>query len=221
MTKNYVTKANYKKTFELCVIISMVMVFGMLHAWPKMDHKPVLGDLKEVTITVVAEVPQTFQFRKPIPPSHPIVPIPVEGQAYPENEILETFDYDLSGVAPPPAPKTSIYDEFIYIPHEVPPYPKKGYAFLNQLVEYPEVAIKQNIQGRVVLGILVNEIGLPEKITIIQESGREVGFEVAAVRAAQKIEWFPAKQRGMAVKVWVALPVRFEFEKESFLGWAQ
>lgn len=220
MTRHNITKENYKKAFEICVIISMVMVFGLLHAWPKMGYKPVLGDLKEVTITVVNEIPKTFQFRKPIPPSHPTVPIPVEGQAFPENEILEALDFDLSGVAPH-APKTSIYDEFIYIPHEVPPYPKRGYAFLNRLVEYPAFALRQNIQGRVVLGILVGETGLPEKITIIQDSGKDLGFEIAAVRAAQKIEWFPAKQRGMAVKVWVALPVKFEVQKESFLGWAR
>ncbi len=220
MTKHDALKKNYRKTFELSVIISVVTVFGLLHAWPKMLYKPILGDLKEVSITVVNEIPQTFQYRKPIPPRHPTIPLPVVGLAFPENEFIEQLDFDLTGVAPPPEPNTSIYEEFIYIPHEIPPYPQKGYAYLNRLVEYPEFALKRHIQGRVVLGILIDEAGKAEKITIIQESGRDVGFEIAAVRAARKIEWFPAKQRGKPVKVWVALPVKFEVQEESFLGWA-
>jgi TonB family protein len=218
MTKHEMTKANYKKTFELCVITAVVMVFGLLHAFPGKTSRPVLGDLKKIELTIIEDIPQTFQHRKPIPPRQPAVPLPVVGQEFPENQILEAFEFDLSGVTPPPALKTSTYDEFVYIPHEIPPYPKKGYDFLNQLVEYPPFALKKNIEGRVILGILVDENGQPEKVTIIEPSGRDAGFETAALRAAQKIEWFPAKQRGKAVKVWVALPVKFEVVKENLFG---
>lgn len=74
--------------------------------------------------------------------------------------------------------------------------------------DYPEIARKAGIEGRVTVNALVGKTGKVEKIGEV--SGPEV-FHEAAKAAALQWEFTPAIQNDRPVKVWVAIPFNFSF----------
>jgi TonB family protein len=92
-----------------------------------------------------------------------------------------------------------------YMMSEVDQPPKVLKAFPPR---YPGELKMQNIQGRVVLNIIIDETGKPEQIGI--ESLTHRGFAEAAIAAGKQYEFRPAYYQGKPVKVIVKLPVVFE-----------
>ncbi len=208
-----VAKSSYKKTFELSLIAALLLLIGLLQALPKMHFGVTIGEL-DLSEFEVEDIPVTFQFRLPPPPPLPSVALPAETDALPEDAEVSVVDLDFAMLEAPPAPPTpDPYDEFVFIPHEVPPQPVAGYQAIQRRVKYPPLALKNQIEGNVILGVLVDEFGHADKITILKKSKHNVGFEAAAIRVVQKIRWKPALQRDKAVKVWVAMPIRFNIEE--------
>ena len=78
---------------------------------------------------------------------------------------------------------------------------------VNPAPKYPEIARKAGITGTVVVQVLVNKEGKVEAVEILQ--GNEV-FHEAAMKVAWKWTFTPAIQNDKPVKVWVALPFRFQ-----------
>jgi len=208
-----IARNSYKKTFELSLIAALLLLIGLLHALPTIHFGLAFGEL-DLTEFEVDDIPVTFQFRMPPPPPTPYVALPAETDALPEDAEVSPVDIDFAMLEAPPAPPApDPYDEFVFIPYEVPPRPVAGYQAIQKRVKYPAVALRNHIEGHVVLGILVDELGRPDKITILKKSKYDVGFEAAAIKAVQKIRWKPARQRDKAVKVWVAMPIRFNVEE--------
>lgn len=201
---------DYRRTLEVCFIISILLVFGLLHALPNFNWERPIGRIKRIEIKV-EDIVRTLPVPPRLAPPPPHVPVPIEDDAIPEDMAIVPVFLDLSSLPEPPPPRQNdISDEFVFVPHEVPPQPKGGYAWINQLIEYPEEALRLGIEGVVVLGVLVNKEGRAEKITLLRDSGHGVGFEVAATEAVRKLAWQPARQRDKKVKVWVAIPIRFK-----------
>jgi protein TonB len=74
--------------------------------------------------------------------------------------------------------------------------------------DFPEIARKAGIEGRVTVNALVGKDGKVEKTGEV--TGPEV-FHEAAKAAALKWEFTPAIQNDRPVKVWVAIPFNFTF----------
>ncbi len=208
-------KAAHKKTFELSLVISLLLVISVLYAMPDIHFLDHPGEIKLAEFEV-EDVPRTTEFRRPPPPMEPHVPVPTETDLLPEDAIVIPIDLEFSLMEIPPAPVApSLYDEFTFIAHELPPIPLAGYLAIQKRIIYPPEALSNAIEGKVVLGILINEDGRSEKITILQKAKQDVGFEAAAIRAIKDLKWKPAQQREKAVKVWVAIPVRFEVDQPN------
>ena len=73
--------------------------------------------------------------------------------------------------------------------------------------KYPLDLKVKNIQGRVVLRIIIDETGMPEEIGI--ESLTHKGFAEAAIAAVKNYEFTPGYYQGKPVKVTVKLPIYF------------
>ena len=73
--------------------------------------------------------------------------------------------------------------------------------------QYPDIARKANITGKVFVTALIDKTGKVEAIGKI--TGPEV-FHEAARAAAVKWEFEPAIQNDKPVKVWVSLPFTFQ-----------
>lgn len=201
---------DYRRTLEVCLIISILLVFGLLHALPNFNWNRHMGHIKKIEIKVV-DIVRTLSARPKLAPPPPPVPVPIEDDTIPEDMAIVPVFLDLSSLPePPPPPPNDISDAFVFVPHEVPPQPKGGYAWINKLIEYPAEALRFRIEGLVVLGVLINKAGRAEKITLLRDSGKKVGFEDAAVAAVRQLVWQPARQRDKKVRVWVAIPIRFK-----------
>jgi protein TonB len=85
-------------------------------------------------------------------------------------------------------------------------------AYLGKHIKYPETAIRNDVEGRVMLGFIVNTEGDIEDIKILRGIGYECDQE--ALRVAQHMpKWKPGKNNGKAVKVYFNLPIVFEINR--------
>ena len=80
-------------------------------------------------------------------------------------------------------------------------------AAVQQEVGYPKEAMKQKLEGRVLIKVLVNKEGKYERHEIV-ESPDEV-FSDAIEQHIQKLTFEPARKDDKAVKFWVTIPFNF------------
>ena len=78
---------------------------------------------------------------------------------------------------------------------------------------YPEEALKNGIEGKVYVKILISKEGVPKKAVVIK-SDNEI-FNQSAIDAAMKYKFTPALQSGKPVALWVLMPFKFELGKDK------
>ncbi|WP_414041719.1 TonB family protein [Acidithiobacillus sp. M4-SHS-6] len=78
----------------------------------------------------------------------------------------------------------------------------------NPAPDYPQSARWEGEEGTVVLRVLVNSSGLPEKITVARSSGY-TSLDRAAEKAVQRWRFTPGTRDGKAVAMQVEIPIRF------------
>jgi protein TonB len=203
-------RRNYSRTFWSCFGISTVLLMAFVVLFPDLDADAY--SKSEKVIIQIEDIPETRQERRPPPPPRPVVPIASQSDDIPDDAtIMETdLDFGLDDLPPPP-PLADLAgvdleeeeEEIVEIWRvEKQPEPIK-----NPAPEYPEIARKAGITGTVTVQVLVNKKGKVEAVDILK--GNEVLHE-AARKAAWKWTFTPAIQNDKPVKVWVALPFRFQ-----------
>ena len=115
-----------------------------------------------------------------------------------------------SGSSPPSAKEKDLDDVFV----EVEQRPDcGGVQALTEEIQYPDLARKAGIEGRVFVQFILNEKGnvTEPKVT----KGVHKSLNQAALDAVQSLECKPGQHRGSPVKVKMALPVTFKLPKEE------
>lgn len=79
-------------------------------------------------------------------------------------------------------------------------------------LQYPQLALRQRVEGTVELNVLVDEKGLVTDATVVKGAGK-VGLDEAAIENVKKRRYRPATKDGVPVKVWI--PVRVQFRLPS------
>src|SRR5690349_16531726 len=80
--------------------------------------------------------------------------------------------------------------------------------FLAQNIKYPKTAIDNNIQGIVMVRVIINEDGSVGNTEIVKGIGG--GCDEEALREVKSMpKWKPAELKGRPVKLVVMIPVRF------------
>jgi periplasmic protein TonB len=104
-------------------------------------------------------------------------------------------------------------DPFIVV-EEMPQFPGGNdelMKFIAENISYPEDAIINNIQGRVILKFVVNADGSIDRIEVLR--GIDSSLDNEAVRVIKTLPKFrPGKQGGVPVPVWFSLPVLFKLQ---------
>ncbi len=204
-------KLKYRKALELGLAISLAIIILLLQAFKKFETAKV--EQRSIDIKIeVQEIPQTEQMKMPPAPSRPAVPIESESDEVPEDETIEMTDLDLSELPPPPPPPP-VEDESasIFVPYDEAPFPIGGFAAIQKNLDYPEIARKAGVEGRVMVHVQIDESGNVVNTKILQSLGNN-GCDEAAVAAIKSVKWKPAQQRDRPVKVWVAIPVVFRLK---------
>lgn len=76
--------------------------------------------------------------------------------------------------------------------------------------EYPREARADSVSGRVVVKVLVLIDGTVGEASVLE--GVDPRLDAAALAAARQTLWEPARQRGIPVQAWMALPYNFELK---------
>lgn len=85
------------------------------------------------------------------------------------------------------------------------------YKFISNNLNYPAMAIENNVQGRVVVQFVVTKDGSIGNVKVVRSVDRDLDNE--AIRVCKKLPKFiPGKQNGQPVNVWYTLPVTFKLE---------
>ena len=101
---------------------------------------------------------------------------------------------------------------FCYVTETMPQFPGGDAALLNFVsdnLKYPESAIKNDIQGRVILRFIVKADGSIENIQVVRSVSSECDQE--AIRVVKKFPKFSKPlQNGKPTSVWFTLPIQFK-----------
>jgi protein TonB len=194
--------------FELSLMVSLVLVIGAFKFAPTVPRK--LAQLTAAReIVQFEDVEITRQQNRPPPPPKP--PVVIEA---PPDEALDDVPLESSEIrstdaaAPAPRPQQDNTDEEYFMAVEEMPQLVGGMTALMKSLEYPELAIRAGIQGRVYIVAFVNEQGDVVRAEILKGIGG--GCDEAALAAVKKAKFIPGKQRGKPVKTRISIPVEFK-----------
>lgn len=85
--------------------------------------------------------------------------------------------------------------------------------YLSENVQYPPEAVKDRVQGRVVVQFLVEKDGSVGEVKVVRSVREDLDDE--AVRVVKTLpKFFPGRLNGKAVAVWYTLPVTFVLTEE-------
>ena len=91
---------------------------------------------------------------------------------------------------------------------EVMPEPVGGLPEIYNLIEYPEVAKRTGIQGKVYVLAFINESGDVDDVKVIKGIGG--GCDEATIAAVKKSKFTPGKQEGKPAKIKMSLQIQFK-----------
>lgn len=109
-------------------------------------------------------------------------------------------------------------EEKVFTTAEKAPQFKGGdvnmYKFITQNMKYPEQAVKDNIQGRVVVQFVVKTDGTIGDVKVIR--GVHELLDAEAVRVVKTMtDWIPGTLDGKPVNVWYAMPLTFKLAADE------
>jgi len=90
---------------------------------------------------------------------------------------------------------------------------KKLYEYVYSKLKFPALAIRNGVNGMVILKFAVKEDGSVSKVQVLRDIGYGCGKAAKKVIESMNknhIKWIPGKQGGKKVTVWYTLPVVFK-----------
>lgn len=203
-------RQKYKKTVELGLVISLVLTLLLFFGFRKWGTETEMLDVDLPDIKV-EEVPPTEQIKRPPPPARPQVAVPTDDEDIPEDETIDITEINFDEIPEPPPPPKADESSNIFVAYDEAPEPIGGFAAIQRNLEYPEIARKAGIEGRVIVNVLVDVSGRVIETKVLKSLGHS-GCDDAAIKAIRSVKWKPAKQRDRPVKVWVGIPVIFKLK---------
>ncbi len=223
-------KADLRIRYPLFVEIGMIITLTILiiaFRLPTRVDDTFDIELQEQEVVQMEDIQQTEQIEKPPPPPRPPVPVEV-----PNDEVLEDDELDLdvfldidevADLPPPPPPAVEEEEEepeIFVIVEQMPclldnkgncdPSNIAGLIDLQKRINYPEIAKKAGVEGRVIVQFVVDENGNVSDPIIGRSIG--AGCDEEAIRGILTAKFRPGRQRGKAVKVKMSLPITFKLK---------
>ncbi|PXV64701.1 TonB family protein [Dysgonomonas alginatilytica] len=97
----------------------------------------------------------------------------------------------------------------------MPQYPGGDEAlmkYINANIKYPEQAVKDKVEGNVVIRLVVSKTGEVKDVTVLRSLDARCDIEAVRVVKAMPT-WTPGKQNGKDVDVYYVLPIKFVLPK--------
>ena len=144
------------------------------------------------------------------------VAVGTENKEGTKDRLAEAVRSDIAVAAPPPppAPKPEVSNKVFDVVEEMPSFPGGQGAlmsFLNSNIKYPVVAQENGVQGRVIVGFVVERDGSITDVKVMRSVDPSLDREAQRVVKAMP-RWKPGKQNGSAVRVKYTVPVVFRLQ---------
>ncbi|TVQ17124.1 MAG: energy transducer TonB [Bacteroidetes bacterium] len=213
---------SWKGTFlKLGMILSMLFVLLAFEyrvnerVVPEFDRPP---DLMTETDNIEITIPK--------PPKPPPPPDMREIVTAPDDEIKEEYipEIDIEAFPNQPVWDFPEYDDepdvsepdLVHVRAEIMPEFPGGeqamYAFLYGQIKYPRAASDLNIQGRVIIGFIIEKDGSVSNVHVMRGIGG--GCDEEAVRAVSSMpRWNPGRMGTQPVRVTFSLPINFRLNQ--------
>ncbi|MEL7832647.1 energy transducer TonB [Fodinibius sp. Rm-B-1B1-1] len=194
--------------------VSLIVVLGIFIGASKIQFISQQSEVdltQEQEVVEMEEITQTKQEEQPPPPPRPQVPVEV-----PNDEIIDdqeiNIDADINMDEPLPEPKEpeDVEEEEFFVVVEQEPEMKGGQKWLYDNINYPDMARKAGIEGKVIIQFVVGKDGKAENINILRGIGG--GCDEEAIRVIKEAEFVPGRQRGNVVPVQTAQTINFQLQ---------
>jgi protein TonB len=183
------------------MFVSLTLIIFAFLLVPTIEVEPY--ELRREVITMVEEISsQIEKFEEPPPTERPKIAIEAPDEITEEvvETIAETVFRENIIKTTPTGPDIEIVP---YYKVEVKPQP-----IAIPKPAYPPLAQQAGIEGQAVVKALVDIDGTIREVQILKSSGNQM-LDEAALAAAKRATFTPAKQRDAFVRVWVSIPMRF------------
>lgn len=179
-----------------------------------LSHAPARQQLVEFAPVMVSLLPQP-EPEKPqaLPKPKPVAktaPRPLPAKPQPLLAVAEAAPAATAAVSPPPpadplppaAPVTAAAPAPVTAPRFNADY------LNNPAPAYPPLSRRLREEGRVMLRVLVDARGLPERVELRHSSGHE-RLDRVALETVRQWKFVPARRGEDAVSAWVIVPISF------------
>lgn len=105
-------------------------------------------------------------------------------------------------------------EEVFMVAEQMPEFPggmKEMLKFLQENVKYPENAMRNNVQGRVIVQFVIEKDGTPTEFKVLRSVDPDLDAEALRVMKAMP-KWKPGMQKGQVVRVKFTVPVSFTLQ---------
>jgi len=148
--------------------------------------------------------PQLQQLATPPPPPKPKIPVAAETEEEVEQETIEETEFTGYEKAPP---EVTVEEVPQFVPYDEEP----KLLYLPE-PEYPELAKKAQIEGVVELLLKIDEKGNVVGVRVAKSV--HPLLDQAAIKAAWKAKFKPAKQRDKPVPVMISIKIQFRLTED-------
>ena len=209
---------------EIGLVLALLIVYGALN-WSQKEIKTATL-AKEAEVVEIEDMVPITQETPPPPPEQVKIPVLsdqidiVEDDIKVDDDMFQNLEDDSNMGVEIMDYKEEVVEEEVEeeaIPFQLveeKPSFNGGDAnefskWVNQHLEYPEIAKENGVQGRVTLQFTVNPDGHVSNVKVLR--GVDSSLDKEAVRVvSMSPKWKPGKQRDRAVKVTYTFPVIFQ-----------
>lgn len=219
-------KADLENKRSMFVLIGFVLAFGFTYICFEWTNTEVtVHEVEDAFITQSEDliIPQTTQIETP--------PEKIEKPKEVVQQVLKVVSDEVETTATIKIEEQSAEEAVVFTPMDVqeeeeaeeeifqvvekvasfPGGNAKLMEFLRKELVYPQIAIDNNVQGRVFVQFVVNKDGSIQDVKVTR--GVDPILDEEAIRVVKKMpKWVPAEQRGKTVRSRFTLPVMFKFK---------
>jgi protein TonB len=200
-----ILKLKYRKVLEGSLMLSIIIVLFLFYSFKTFEHENKLPNIV-IDDFEVFDIPQTHHNKPKPPPSRPPFPVEAEPDELVPDITIEVINEGLLASLgdPPPPPQLKEPDVYEFVKVQ-----EKPVLLKYSQPHYPEIARKADIEGTVIVKVLISKKGNVEKAEIYKSIPV---LDDAALEASMKCKFKPAKQRDKFVKVWMKIPFKFKLK---------
>jgi periplasmic protein TonB len=205
-------RGKYQRNLEASIIIALIFLIAAFKYSPRYSGvKKYSGPTQD--LIKLTNVEPTKQIEKP-PEPKPLIP---EISMNPEITDIEFATTELKVDAnldrPPERPevhKTMADENEIFIIVEDLPQPIGGFKAIQSKIYYTDLAMKADIQGKVIVVAVIDKKGYVVNARITKSLFPQL--DEIALKAVMETKFVPGKQRGKPVNVRMTIPITFRLQ---------